>query len=363
MSYVVAIKAAFICFPILLILLFLPYMIREYHKYGSVYWYRGLILFSFILYLMVAYFLVILPLPTMEEVMALDTPTTRFIPFAFVTDFFKESGFVFTDFSTYFKAFTSSSFYVPFFNILLFIPFGVYLHYYFKWDLKKTTLASFFLSLFFELTQLSGLYFIYPRGYRLFDIDDLLLNTFGGFLGYFLGSLFLKILPTREEIDQKSLKMGEKVSFGRRTLMFVFDFSFVSLLIGIFRLPYPFLIFACYFGILPLFFQGQTLFGKVFRLKIYREKAHWYSYLLRFLLFSFEIYGFAYITFMIFGVFSYYFGIWDLVMHWFILLLFLIYYLIVIFKMIFHKKLLYEKFSHTSLISTIKKENSFSNEN
>ena len=132
MSYGIAIKTALICFPILLILLFLPYIIREYHKYGSVYWFRGFILFSFILYLMVAYFLVILPLPTMEEVMALDTPRTRFIPFAFVTDFFKESGFVLTDFSTYFKAFTSSSFYVPFFNILLFIPFGVYLHYYFK---------------------------------------------------------------------------------------------------------------------------------------------------------------------------------------------------------------------------------------
>ncbi len=363
MSYVVAIKAAFVCFPFLLLLLFLPYMIREYHKYGSVYWYRGLILFSFLLYLLVAYFLVILPLPSIEEVSAMTTPTMRLIPFAFVTDFIKESGFVLQDFSTYIPAFTSASFYVPVFNIFLFIPFGVYLHYYFEWDLKKTVLASFLLSLFFELTQLSGLYFIYPRGYRLFDLDDLLLNTFGGFLGYFLGSFFLKFLPTREAIDQKSLKMGEKVSFVRRVLAFSFDTILVSVLIGIFRLPYSYLWFLGYFGILPLFLNGQTLFYKFFHLKIYRETPHWYSYLERFLFLSLEMYGFVYFAFLIVGIFSSYLGIWNFVMRWLLALAFCIYYLLIFFKMLFHKKLFYEKFSHTFLISALKKENSFVDEN
>ena len=31
---------------------------------------------------------------------------------------------------------------------------------------------SFLLSLFFEVTQLTGLYFLYPGSYRLFDVDD-----------------------------------------------------------------------------------------------------------------------------------------------------------------------------------------------
>ena len=58
--------------------------------------------------------------------------------------------------------------------------------------------------MFFELTQLTGLYFIYPKPYRLFDIDDLLLNTTGGVLGYFLFGLIEKHLPSRDKIDEDS---------------------------------------------------------------------------------------------------------------------------------------------------------------
>ena len=71
-----------------------------------------------------------------------------------------------------------------FFNFIMIIPFGIYLRYYFRCGFRRTFLFSFLLSLFFELTQLTGLYFLYPRGYRLFDVDDLLNNTLGGIAGY-----------------------------------------------------------------------------------------------------------------------------------------------------------------------------------
>lgn len=67
---------------------------------------------------------------------------------------------------------------------------GIYLRYYFKKDLKKTLLITFLVSLFFELTQLTSLYGIYNAPYRIFDLDDLILNTFGGFLGYLIVPLF-----------------------------------------------------------------------------------------------------------------------------------------------------------------------------
>ncbi len=45
---------------------------------------------------------------------------------------------------------------------LLVLPFGVYLRYYFKCSFfKKTVLASFYCHYFFELTQLSGLLFLF----------------------------------------------------------------------------------------------------------------------------------------------------------------------------------------------------------
>ena len=80
-------------------------------------------------------------------------------------------------------------------------PLGFYLRYYFRRKALGTAVACFCVSLFFELTQLSGLYGIYPRPYRLFDVDDLLCNTLGGMLGYFITGIFLKILPDREKID------------------------------------------------------------------------------------------------------------------------------------------------------------------
>ena len=100
------------------------------------------------------------------------------------------------------------------------IPFGMYLKYYFKCNLKKTILFSFLLSLFFELTQLTGLYFIYPKAYRLFDVDDLLMNTLGGIVGYSLLNLINKFLPTREEIDKKAIEEGKNVSGLRRIILF-----------------------------------------------------------------------------------------------------------------------------------------------
>lgn len=79
------------------------------------------------------------------------------------------------------------------------IPFGMYLRYYYKCSLKKTFLFTLLLSLFFEFTQLTGLYGIYPRPYRLCDIDDLITNTLGGVLGYLIMGIVDDFLPTRDE--------------------------------------------------------------------------------------------------------------------------------------------------------------------
>lgn len=170
-DYIEPISIAFMLFPFIAFLITLPYIIHQYHKYGSVAILRVVIVYSFILYLMTCYFLVILPLPTRAEVASMTGPATQLIPFNFITDIANKSGLVLTDFSTYIDALTSPAVYQVLYNIILFVPFGIYLRYYFKFSFKKTVLYSFLLSLFFELTQLSGLYFIYPRSYRLFDVE------------------------------------------------------------------------------------------------------------------------------------------------------------------------------------------------
>ena len=68
MGYFISIKMAVLVFPILAFIFTVPYMIFNYRKYGSVNKLRTLIVYSFILYLLTIYFLVILPLPKLESV-------------------------------------------------------------------------------------------------------------------------------------------------------------------------------------------------------------------------------------------------------------------------------------------------------
>ena len=77
-------------------------------------------------------------------------------------------------------------------NIIVFIPIGILApflvlkKYEFWVSFKVSLLASFCISLAFEVIQLLT-YF------GSFDVDDLILNTFGGVLGFFIGYLFVNL--------------------------------------------------------------------------------------------------------------------------------------------------------------------------
>ena len=64
-------------------------------------------------------------------------------------------------------------------NIIMFIPYGFFVGHYLKLDKKIVgILLALIVSVSIELTQLAiG---------RVFDIDDIILNTIGGFIGVFL---------------------------------------------------------------------------------------------------------------------------------------------------------------------------------
>ena len=236
MSYVEAITTAIIAFPFIAFLFTIPFILYNYHQYGSIHFLKVFIIYTFILYLITIYFLVIFPLPSFEEVMNNTGPYINYIPFKFVSDFIHETPFVWNNPETYMKAILDPSFYVVIFNVLMFVPLGMYLRYYFKCSFKKTILYALLLSLFFELTQLTGLYFIYPNPYRLCDIDDLIENIFGGILGFLIMGPLDNFLPAREEIDEEAIKMGQKVSGLRRITVYFLDlilFLLLSLLVSI----------------------------------------------------------------------------------------------------------------------------------
>lgn len=264
MSYVVAIKTAIFVFPLVALLFTIPFILVEYHKYGSINFLRSLIVYSFILYLITVYFLIILPLPNKETIIKPTGEMIKLVPFGFIKDFIRESSFVLTNPHTYLKALKEPCFYIVIFNIFMTIPFGMYLRYYFKCNMKKTIVLSFILSLFFELTQLSRLYFVYPYQYRVFDVDDLLMNTLGGLLGFLIMGLIKRLLPTRDEIDKKSFEKGRVVSGFRRITIFnldLFIYIFITLFISLFiKFRYlKYLVFIVYYIVISYIFKGRTI--------------------------------------------------------------------------------------------------------
>ncbi len=310
-TYFTSIQAAFLFFPLIALLITLPYILLQYHKYGSIPFMRTTLIYSFVLYLMVLYFLVILPLPSIEEVAHLTTPTVQMIPFHFVVDFIHETNFSVLDLATYGPTFQHPAFYTVIFNLFLFVPLGIYLRYYFKCTWKKTFCICLGTSLFLELTQLTGLYGIYPRPYRLFDVDDLLINTLGGMIGYFITPLLYLILPSRERLDEWSYERGKAVSHFRRTVAFLIDLFviiFVTSFAFIFTpdlylsilISFVFL----YVILVPWMTQGRTLGKYIVQLKIANldgDRAKFYQYVLRngilyFLLLPIPFYAFSIIV-------------------------------------------------------------------
>ena len=268
MSYLEAIKISFFTFPFLAFLFTIPFILWQYHKYGSIHKLRVLIIYSFILYMICVYFLAIFPLPDRDSI-DMNSPVCQLIPFSFIFDIIKEC----VNMDNIWLILTDSSVYTVLFNVLMFMPFGMYLRYYFKNSLKKTIFFSFLFSLFLEVTQLTGLYFIYPHPYRLFDVDDLMINTLGGVLGYFIMGIFMKFLPSRDNIDLSSLEEGKKVSGLRRFTRFCFDmllwFIFTGFLSVIFEFNHVIIIsLIIYYVIIPSILSGQTLGGKFLNMRL-----------------------------------------------------------------------------------------------
>ncbi len=214
--YLVPISAALLWFPVLAACITLPFALYEYHKYGSLPWLRTLVVYTFIFYMLAAYFLIILPLPDRSNA-ALFSLAKHFepIPFNNLAEYVEKYGAPVSA-SAVLAFFKSATFFQLTFNVLMLVPFGVYLRYYFKRSFLQTLLLSFGLSLFYELTQITALYGLYPAPYRTFDADDLICNTLGGVIGFLVAPGLLFFMPRREVIDESAVRGSRRVSLLRR---------------------------------------------------------------------------------------------------------------------------------------------------
>lgn len=208
-------RAAYIALqigPFVALMFALPYTVYGYVRTNTVNVWKCTYLYTFCLYFLCSYFVTWLPLPTAETLAGLK-PMSEFIqlvPFQSFLDIERET--LLRDLA------------IILFNVALTMPLGYFFREFFRISLKKTVLAGFLVSVLYEVTQLTGLFFIYPRAYRIFDIDDLIINTFGAFLGYAVSPLISGFLPKVADTQHQQLVQGSEVAFLHRAIAAAIDF-------------------------------------------------------------------------------------------------------------------------------------------
>lgn len=281
-TYTESIFIAFFITIILSFVLFIPWLIYTYRKYGYLSMSKTIIMLSFIFYFLSALCLVLLPFPSTRDTCSLqpaDTIHSNLRLFQFVEDILKDSGVVVTNPSTWLAITKQQAFYQAFFNFLLLMPFGVYLRYFLKerryW--KRAFIISFLLTLFYEITQRTGIYGIFNCAYRLFDVDDLLLNSVGALLGFFLAPIVWALFPSHEEVEAKAAEMEKRdiVKPISILLALVIDLCIAQMIWlmigaltgynGTFEFLVKITLYMLLFGVMPSILDGATLGMKVMR--------------------------------------------------------------------------------------------------
>lgn len=107
-------------------------------------------------------------------------------------------------------------------NVLLFVPLGYYVRRVLRRGVVVATLLGLGTSLLIETTQLTGVWSVYDCAYRLFDVDDLIINTLGA-----LGGSLLSAAVVRRRVAAVRLPTG--ITWGRRIVGMLSDGLFVVL--------------------------------------------------------------------------------------------------------------------------------------
>lgn len=289
-TYTQSILIAFFITIILSFVLVIPWLIYTYRKYSYLSMSKTIIMFSFIFYFLSALCLVLLPFPSTRDTCSLQSPDTvhtNLRLFQFVEDILKDSGVVLTNPSTWLAITKQQAFYQAFFNFLLLMPFGVYLRYFLQerryW--KRAFIISFLLTLFYEITQRTGIYGIFNCAYRIFDVDDLLLNSIGALLGFFLAPIVWALFPSHEEVEAKAAEMEKKdiVKPISILLALVIDLFIVQVIwfiigaltgySGTFEFLVVIALYMTIFGFIPSMMNGATVGMKIMRFTMVHKKG------------------------------------------------------------------------------------------
>ena len=225
-QYVAPIGGGAALFVVVAVALLVPYVVVQYRRRGRVGVRRTFVEALFLLYLICAWALVLLPLPDLTgEFCQTHRVTPQLSAFQWVHDTWRQwqrAGGEPMD------LLRSQALWVRIFNVALLVPLGVFLRRWWRRGFWFTTAAGLLMSLAFEVSQLTGTWWLYPCPYRTFDVDDLMANTLGAAIGWIVAPLIF-VLPSRRESDDTA-HPDDRPTIPRRLVADAIDLSLVLLL-------------------------------------------------------------------------------------------------------------------------------------
>lgn len=230
-NFIYDIQLGFLAFPLVALLLAVPYALYQYRRFGAISIWKTFVVFTFILYCLCAVSLIVFPLPADHSAVVESARTPQLHPFHVIEQIRETTDFSLSDRSTWGPALRSPVVYEAIFNVMLTVPLGAYLCYLFRCRWWMALLIGMATTLLFETSQLTGLFGLYAHPYRLFDVDDLILNTAGTMLGFWLMIPLAWALPSMDEVNEQARERGSsRVSLTRRALAAVVDLTVLAVL-------------------------------------------------------------------------------------------------------------------------------------
>ncbi len=282
-TFLLPVTTALWVFPLVVLVVMVPAAVVSYRRRGRAGGWTSVVFYSFLFYLLAALLQTIIPLPRDGGAYCAtrsyaSTPQLR--PFYFL-EVIQQRARGHWDLGAIMR---NAPLWSTALNVVLLVPLGIYLRYLVKMRFLPAVLTGFGVSLFFELTQLTGLWFVYPCAYRLFSVDDLILNTAGALLGAAIGGPLSRILPPLEPAHDLK-RYADKVTITRRLLAFFTDvLGFATLvafwlgLLTLFGKPtagqeVPIVLAAVVWFVLAPLLSGSTLGKRAMLLRVERTNG------------------------------------------------------------------------------------------
>ncbi|QUL78771.1 VanZ family protein [Brevibacterium sp. SMBL_HHYL_HB1] len=167
----------------LAVLAFVPFVAISYRRRGGLTLWHAFVWLAAAVYAMALWTYTLLPVPPADEVTC---AAVQLRPFQFVSDILS------FDTGSVRALMTNPAVLQVALNVVLFVPLGWFVRQLAGRGIIVATITGLTASALIELTQLTGIWGVYPCAYRVFDVDDLIINTLGAVLGSLASLLLLR---------------------------------------------------------------------------------------------------------------------------------------------------------------------------